>query len=67
MNFWTKYLPTIFSKLSANDNSITNNANAENGTADTSDISFTSTGFTINNAEGATNQNNATITYLAIA
>jgi hypothetical protein len=44
-----------------------NSSVAENGTGDPADITFDSDGFTLNNAEGATNNNNATIIYLAIA
>jgi len=44
-----------------------NSSGAENTIADPSDITFNSDGFTMNNPEGATNQNNATIIYLAIA
>ena len=44
-----------------------NDATAENGKADVSNITFNSDGFSITTADGATNQNNATIIYLAIA
>jgi hypothetical protein len=44
-----------------------NSSASENTIADPSNITFNSDGFTMNNPEGATNQNNATIIYLAIA
>ena len=44
-----------------------NSSAVENGTGDPANITVNSDGFTINNPEGATNQNNATIIYLAIA
>jgi len=44
-----------------------NDSTAENGKSDVSNITFNSDGFSVTAADGATNQNNATIIYLAIA
>ena len=44
-----------------------NDSTAENGKGDVSNITFNSDGFSVTTADGATNQNNATIIYLAIA